>query len=264
MHPQVEKFEQLFSDGKQDTAALNTFFDELWLASDSLPRPEMRRIVDEVCEWVRLQDTLQPNYLALATFASGFTAFHEGNFETSLLKLAESRKLFTEANDEDGVYAVMVMEGTSYHTLGEMELALKHFHNAYQNLSQSNRYKIFQTICLYNLAEIYSETCHYDEALRYHQLCEKFILARDSENKNMLSRALIGIGVVYMHQKKYSLALDYLIRAFKLTEEINNLPVKARALTDLGSYYVEMGDYATAADYQRQALNIRNTMMIKS
>jgi tetratricopeptide (TPR) repeat protein len=264
MNPQVEKLEQLFIQGKNDPATLNKFYNELWLSTDSLPRPDMRRVVDEALEWTRSQVPLQPGNLALATLASGYVAFHEGNFEESLLILAEARRLFAELKDEDGIEAASVMEGCDYRTMGEMELALKHLLDSYEHLTKTKRYQPFLGFCIYMLAEIYSETGEYDEALHFHLLGEKFTLAKDTENKNLLTRVLNGIGVVYQHQKRYSLALEYLTRSLKLTEELNNLPVKARALTDLGTYYFEMGDYATATDYYQQALAIRNDMKIQN
>ncbi len=54
MNPQVEKLEQLFIQGKNNPAALNTFFNEFWLSTDSLPRPEARTLVDHVVEWNRV------------------------------------------------------------------------------------------------------------------------------------------------------------------------------------------------------------------
>ncbi len=210
------------------------------------------------------QVPLQQSNLALATLASGFEAFHEGNFEESLSILAEARRLFAGVKDEDGIEAASVMEGCDYRSLGEMELALKHLLDAYEQLSKTKRYQAFMGFCIYQLAEIYSETGEYDEALHFHQLGEKFTLAKDTENKNLLTRVLNGIGVVYRHQKRYSLSLEYLTRSLKLTEELNNLPVKARALTDLGTYYFEMGDYAAATDYYHQALAIRNDMKIQN
>ena len=263
MNVHIEKLEALFAERKHNPAALNMFFNELWLATDSLPRPEMRRVVNRVLEWSRSEVPQNLDMVALATLASGFAAYHEGNYDASLSILAEARKLFAEAKDEDGIYAAMVFEGINYRTLGEMELALKNLLDAWQNLQKTTRYVHFKAFSLYQIAEIYSDTGQYEEALRTHHLCEQLTSAGETENKNMLVRTLNGIGVVYQHQKKYALALEYLTRALQLTEELNNLPVKARALTDLGLYYFEMGDYAAAADYQQQALDIRNEMKIQ-
>jgi tetratricopeptide (TPR) repeat protein len=259
MHPQIEKLEDFFSQGKQDRAALDLFFDQLWTAADLLPRDEMRNVVNRMVEWSRVE---QGDKLARATLASGFVAFHEGNYEASLSILADARKLFEGVKDERGVYATMVIEGANYRTLGEMELALKRLLDACQNLNKSSRYKHFQCLCLHQLAEIYSETGQYDEALKFHQLCEKLTSVRETENKTILSRTLNGIGVVYRYQKKYALAFQYLERALKLTEEINNSSARARVLTDIGLYYSDMGDYTKAAEYQKQALDIRNAMCI--
>lgn len=262
MNVQIEKLQQLFEQGKQDPAALNDFFEEFWPVGDSLPRQEMRKLIDSVLNWAQVLVPPRPEVVALATTASGLASYHEGNFGASLKKFAEARKLFEDIQDEEGVFATEVGVGGCYRSLGDIELALKHLLNAAQQLPKIKRFQHIQVACLYAIGEIYSSTGQFDEALKYHQLCEKHIIDCKEKNKQMLCRVLAGVGGIYQHQKKYSLALDYLNRSLKLTEETNTMSVKARALTDLGSYYFEMGDLAAAADYQSKALAIRNEMNI--
>ena len=264
MHPQIKQLEALFSQRKIDPAAFGAFFDRLWITADLLPRNEMREIVDHAIECCSADVPLNKANLAIATFASGFVAFHEGDYHNSLSILALARELFSELNDEQGVYAVAFMEGCNYRTLGEMELAVRHLLEAHQHLQRSGCYRHFLGFCLHQLAEIYSETGQLDEALKFHQLCEKYTSAEETENKTILARTLNGIGVVYRLQKKYALALEYLGRALKLTEQINNPSARARVLTDLGIYYFEMGDYQKAAEQQQQALDIRVDMHIEN
>lgn len=263
MHPQIEKLEQLFSQGKSDPAALNKFFDNFWIAADSIPPAEKRMMINKVLEWCKAQNPVNPETLAISTLTSALVTFFEGNFEASLVITAEAHELFTKLNDTDGVYATIVHTGNCYRSLGEMELALKNLLEGYQYLSKRDRFKPFQSFSLYMLGGIYSDSAQYDEALKYFGLCEQLMLTIGEGSQAMLCRVYNGIGVVYQHQKRYSLGLEYLNRSLKLSEEMSNLPVMARGLTDIGSYYFEMGDYASAAEYQQKALKTRNELKIQ-
>lgn len=262
MHPDIEKLDKLYAQRQLSPAALTTFFDQLWVAADMLPRDELRKVVDHVLDCTNNETPFNRQDLARATLASGFVAYHEGNCQASLAILTKARELFVEIRDEQGIYATTVMEGCNYRTLGEIALALKRFLDAYQNLQNASCYRHFLGFCLHQLAEIYSETGQFDEALRFHQLCEKQTSSPETENKTILSRTLNGIGAVYRLQKKYSLAFEYLQRALELTEQINNPSAKARVLTDMGVYYFEMGDYQRAVEYQQEAMDIRKRMHI--
>lgn len=263
MNPQIEKLEQLFEQGKTNASALQTFFENFWIGADSIPHQEMRMLINKVLEWCQSENPVQPDILAVSNLTSGLVMFFEGNFESSLVAMADVREQFSKINGTDGIYATMAVDGSTYRSLGELELALKNLLEGYLYLSKINRFKAYQSYCLYMLGGIYSDTLQYEEALKYYGLCEALMLTMGEGNGAMLSRVYDGIGVVYQRQKRYSLALEFLNRSLKLTEEINNLPVMARGLTDIGSYYFEMGDYATATEYQLSALNIRKEIKIQ-
>ncbi len=108
MHPQIEKLEGLFSQRKIDPAAFGAFFDQLWIAADLLPRREMRKMTDHALECCSAEVPLNKRNMALVTLASGFVAFHEGDYHNSLSILAKARELFSELKDEQGIYAVTV------------------------------------------------------------------------------------------------------------------------------------------------------------
>jgi len=264
MHPQIEKLEQLFSQAKKNPAVFTAFFEQLWIPADALPHAELKSLVKEVVDWTRSQNPVPPDILAMSTLSFGLTEYFEGSFELCHKTGEQAWKLFEQIDDKDGVAAVMMMMGSNYRSLGELELALKSLLEGCQILAKTNRYQAFRSYGLYMLGGIYAETKQYDEALLDFGECEKVVMNLGKGNENMLSRIYNGIGVVYQCQKRYALALEYLNRSLKLTEEINSLPVKARALTDLGSYYFEMGDYVAASEYQQRALKIRTEENIQS
>jgi tetratricopeptide (TPR) repeat protein len=259
MRPEIENLDHLFAEVKEKGVSPTSFFEELWLTGGGFPQ-HILHLVDSLYEHIQSQTPVNRKDLATALLAKGFVRFHFGKLEESLQNIAESRKLFSEIKDDAGYQCATVMFGGLYRTFGEVELAVQYLFQAYEHMSKTGGHKIFLIFCTYNLAEIYSETGQYEEALRFHQLNVK--ASEEIGNRNILCRAVSGLGLVYLRQKKFSMAMEYLTEGLKLAEEMNNEAVKARALTDLGSYYFEMGDYETAIAHHRQALQLRNDLKI--
>jgi len=260
MNSKIETLENLLATARQNPASLEPFFEALWQSGGMLPTTERRSVVERAFEFIKTLSPPQQKDLALAHLALGYVAFHEGNYEKSLPDVVLARQIFSDLGDENGVQAACVMIGIDYRTLGEFELALKYLLDGYQVLSKTKEYRMYLLFCVYHLAEMYSESGEYDQALRFYNELEK--ATEEAGRMNMLARELVGIGVIYLHQKKYALSLECLQQSIKMAEEINDIPIKARALTELGIYYEVMGDFRNAIDYQKEALNIRRELKI--
>ena len=55
MHPQIERLNHLFSDGKTNVNSFNQFFEELWLAGAFWNSIEIRSVVSRMLEWTKSQ-----------------------------------------------------------------------------------------------------------------------------------------------------------------------------------------------------------------
>src|SRR4029079_15641116 len=116
-----------------------------------------------------------------------------------------AQKMFSDLNHADGIAQCSSVIGATYHTLGDIELALRYLIEADEQLTKSGAGPMFLGFCRYHLAEMYSALGKYDLSLKYHE----FVL-HDAEKQNLqglTGRSLNGIGVVYQHQKKYTIAL---------------------------------------------------------
>ncbi len=256
MHPEIEKLENLFNEVKNGNLySSGEFFSNLWLCGPSLSAASYREVAEKMYEYLKSNQTLDPSNFAFATLALSFVEFNDGKYELALKLCFEAQKLFSDLKDEDGKQICSVLIGSTYRSLGDMELAMKYLLEAYRRLTESGAHKIYLIFCTYNLAEINSENNQLDDALNYYTVAEK--LCEKIGDKGMIARVLTGMGTLCKLQKKYSIALEYLNQALKICNDANNMIVKARALTDLGNYYLETGDFENAISFHQQALAIR-------
>ncbi|MEI7801333.1 MAG: tetratricopeptide repeat protein [Bacteroidota bacterium] len=256
MHTEIEKLEHLLAETKNGNAAATTeFFNELWLCGPSLPAAAYRSVVENMYKYIKPKQAIDQMDFAFATLALAFVEFNDGKYESALNQCFQSQKLFSELKDEDGKQVCSVLIGSTYRSMGDMELSMKYLLEAYRRLSESGAQKIYMVFCSYNLAEINSENNQLEDALNYYKVAEK--LCEKIGDKGMTARVLTGMGTLCKLQKKYSLALDYLNQASKICDDAGNMIVKARVLTDLGNYYLETGDFENAINSHQQALALR-------
>ncbi len=263
MHAQSVKLLNLLAETqKNKPGAIEDYYKELWAIAPSVETAEWRDTVQIMYDLVEPKKSVEQKQFSLASLSLAYLAFNDGKFEYALQQSFIAQKLFDEIKDADGRHACSILIGSIYRTLGDVELAVKYVLEAYRKLTESGAYIIFRVFGSYMLAELYLESNQLDDALTYYKISEK--LCDEVGNKGMTARVLTGIGVLYTHQKKYSLALDNLNHAISLCDEKGNMIVKARALTELGNYYAETDDYETAVSYQQQALAIRVELEIRN
>lgn len=260
MHAGIAKLEQQLLVASKSENSFHDFFETLWQSGGTLPRVELRQVIDKATEIIQSQFSSSKKWIATATLGSGFVAFHEGHYDQSLLILTKAQQLFNELKDADGAMACNMMMGCDYRTLGELELAVKALSEAHEQLSATGAYKTFEGFCIYNLGEIYLESKQFDEAMKFQKLA--LTVCEEAGKEHMRSRIMNAIGLIYQHQKNYALALEWLNKSLLLAKEIDNKPVLARGLTDMGVYFFEMGDFNAARKNQQEALEIRELLQI--
>ncbi len=261
MDTPVEKLLRLLTDAKAHPAkSSDQFFSNVWLAGATIPASELRNIIEDYYNFIEPKQSVDRKNFSRATLALAFLEFNDGKYELALSHSFNAQKLFQEINDLDGMHACSTTIAFNYRSLGEIELAVKYLLDGLKQFSVKGDFEIFRAFGLYNLAEIYSETNQLDEALINYNLAIQ--VSEEFGHEGMTARVLAGMGTLFLHQKKYSLALDYLNQSLETCETTHSVIVKARVLTDLGNYYKETGDYQTAVSYHQQALELRESLKL--
>jgi signal transduction histidine kinase len=95
-----------------------------------------------------------------------------------------------------------------------------------------------------------------DDALLWHQ---RSIEAFNSmpEQEVGRARALSGLGLTYVAQKRYEEALTALLEALQLARRVNHRITTARTLSDLGEVFEALDNDRQALEYHTEALAIR-------
>ncbi|MEL7219679.1 MAG: tetratricopeptide repeat-containing sensor histidine kinase [Bacteroidota bacterium] len=153
---------------------------------------------------------------------------------------------------------VAAVSGTCHRSLGQREEALSAFHNVFeqfQKIPESAFQRYLHDLSVYHIAEINAELGDFVKMLETHHLFLE--LGTSSNNKDMINRALNGIGRAYLGMKDYDNCLKYLYLAEKASLQGGNLPFAARNLHDMGSVYYSMKAYENALEYFDKALEIR-------
>jgi tetratricopeptide (TPR) repeat protein len=92
----------------------------------------------------------------------------------------------------------------------------------------------------------------------YRTLLDKWLpTLRESEDKEILARALNWSGTTYHAIGDYDQALDYLQQSLSIKREIGDKAGEGSTLNNISQIYDARGDYDQALDYLQQSLQIR-------
>jgi len=256
---ELETIEQLFLKAQDyNPEAVETLFEAFWRLARRLPKKESNQLAERVYNWAKKDYELHYRILCLAEYTLAVMAWRDERYEEALSISLKSQGMFASINDEDGIACCSLLIGSTYRSLGNIELGLKYVLEANQQLEKSGKYRFYLCISCYQLGEMYSATNHHEEALRMHE--KAILLSGDAGDKIIKALALDGIAGVYMHQKKYSLVMKFLEEALALSKEGNFGDFEARVLNDIGIYYLETGNLAESLNYINQAHAIREKL----
>ena len=193
--------------------------------------------------------------LPFVKYLRALNSFFAEDYESMMPIVFASKELFTQQNNLDGMALCSSMIGSVYRTLGNKDLALKELWEGHEQLKKSGAYPHNYMACSYQIASLYVEMNHLADALPLFESTLK--LAEEFKNVIWINNAQHGIGKVYLIQKDYSKAKDFLERGLASVESFNIPNFTATSLTDLATYYYETVDYAKAEELSTKALLIR-------
>ena len=236
-------------------AYINIYFSSISDVFPLLTKAEQRKTAQEFHKWGKENAASQPLKFCYAQLLLAMNCFMHDEHEAALHLAATTGKLFEKLNDPDGSALSSALMGGIYRTLGNVELALRTLWESYVQLKRSEVYSHFLSACTFNMAHIYLEMQNYEEALRMfdimHEQCEK------TNDRFWCGYALHGLSKVYLLQKKYPGAKQFLEKAMLIAQEENNQLGISNCITELANFYFQTGDLAEAEQMHKRALAIR-------
>ena len=262
--PLIQKLKGFFEEiTKGNYSARDPFFETIWVNFTNLAHnTEVNPLFHQIEQWAYANEKEHPDFLARFNLTMGGIEFLGDNYDRAQTYLNKAHETFSALKDEDGLAATSLSMGFNYRGIGELDMALKYGLPGMTRLEHSGGFKMFLIIGYYWIGGIYTDTGHCDEALDLFRKGLEVDFPAGLEN--MDARLTNGIAGVYMKQKKYSLALEYYLKALDRCETTTERTFKARGLTDLGDYYLKMGNYPEAIRYNEEALAIRRQMKIQN
>lgn len=252
----TEKIEDLFTQVKKcPNDQISHYFETILETYPLLPKKEKKEIAESFYKWVSEHASSNQLKLAYANYMLAFNEFFDEKYDATLLICNESQKLFTEQNEANGVAICSSLQGATYRTLGNVDMALNALWEAHDQLNRSKIFSHNLMACSYQIASIYVENKNFEEAFPlFKTTLEK---AEKLQNQIWIVNALHGLGKVFLKQKKYLEAKEYLEKAVNIAEKVNNPLFISTSLTDLANYYYESDNYDLAEQKHLQALAIR-------
>jgi serine phosphatase RsbU (regulator of sigma subunit) len=223
----------------------------------------------------KLDDALKYYYEGLTYCEKYKLYFDEGNLYNSIAIIFQRKKEFRKAisNYYKAIKAYQleekgqVAEYTMYSNIGgvyegmEMHDSALYFVNkAYEfNLKNNKKKKLGYNYA--TLSEIYFALKDYKHAEEFSQKC--IAIAREFNDRFILSQILTSLGNQRLALKKYKEALESLNEAIDMAKESGELEVLSEAHRTMSDVYKEMGDYKKALDYRLVYQTYKDSMFNK-
>lgn len=182
-----------------------------------------------------------------------FVHYIRSDFRTALSECIEALQLAAgDAEAECRARSVLAMVHWS---LGNYEEALKNGDRAIELLDRLGD-RVTSAFALAVKGGILLSLGQPEEALAWHQRSIEAFKSIPTELVGR-ARALSGLGLTYLAQKRYDEALAALVEALQLARSANHRITTARILNDLGEVFEALEDDTQALEYHNEALGIR-------
>src|SRR4030095_8425921 len=188
---------------------------EISLAS----KEEQNEKVEELFRWTFEHAAEHPTRFYYANCLRALHIFLNEKHEPALLLILETKKNFDELNDRVGAGCCLILMGCIYHTLGNVDLALKTILEGTREFKPGTCPHILAAGYCY-LGNIYFQRGNIDEAIRYFK--DTAELAEKTQDLIWMNYALHGLGKVYLFQRKFPEAKQCFEEALIHAEENKN------------------------------------------
>jgi signal transduction histidine kinase len=182
-----------------------------------------------------------------------FVHYIRADFRTALAECIDA--LHLAAGDVEAECRARSVLAMVHWSLGNYEEALKNGEQAIELLHRLDD-RVGRAFALTVKGNILLSLGQTEEALVWHQRSIEEFMAMPHEHVGR-ARALSGLGLTYLTQRRYSDALATLTEALKLARDANHRITIARILNDLGEVFEALDDNEQALQYHNEALGIR-------
>ena len=224
-----------------------------WQLRDSEQWDRMLALADEARS-LSEQGGFAPG-IPRALAVRAFVHYIRSDFESAVHEGIEALQL--SPGDDEAESSARSVLALVHWTLGNYEEALRNSDRSIQLLELLDE-RASKAFAFAVKGGILLSLGQLDEALAWHQ--------RSIESFNSLAeevagraRALSGLGLTYLAQKRYEEALPPLLEALELVRRANNRITTARTLNDLGEAFEALENDTQALHYHTEALEIRQT-----
>jgi signal transduction histidine kinase len=222
-----------------------------WQLRESEQWDRMMALADEARELSEKSGFAQGIPRAIAIRA--FVHYIHSDFASAVSECIEALRL--SAGDPETESRARSVLALVHWTLGNYEEALRNSDKSIQLLDALDE-QVSKAFAYAVKGGILLSLGQLDEALAWH---ERSIDSFNTVAEEVAgrARALSGLGLTYLAQKRYEDALPPLFEALELVRRANNRITMARTLNDLGEAFEALDNDSQALHYHTEALEIR-------
>lgn len=188
-----------------------------------------------------------------ALAVEAFVHYIRSDFKTALAECIEALRLAGgDAEAEARTRGVLALVHWS---LGNYEEALRNSDQSIELLDRPGE-EVPKAFAYAVKGGILLSVGELDEALAWHQRSIEVFQSKPDELVGK-ARALSGLGLTFLAQKRYEESLSALLEALALARRVDNRATTARALSDVGEAFEALGDDDQALQFHTEALEIR-------
>lgn len=160
------------------------------------------------------------SYLGIALLNAGDDHLENSQLDKAMSLFLESRTLFNELNDPEGLYFALGNIGMIYAKQGKPALAEANMNEAIAILEEIESYNAIPTF-LAELAAIYLEKNDFEQALKYAQ--QSLEISNKYDLKEQISAAHQSLSEIYEHFEQPTASLFHFKEHIRFRDSVNNI-----------------------------------------
>lgn len=171
--------------------------------------------------------------------------------------ICAARNIFSQANNEDGLYLSENNMGLYYSNIGSYEKALPNFMNAL-HIAVEKKDLIRQAHTMTHIGLTYSDMGYFAESLKWAEKSLK--KAQKSGDKQSESASHNNIAIVYQETGNTKSAFEHINRALNISRNIGDKFGMGSILNNAGAVSFYLGEGDKALYYFKESLEIRRNI----
>lgn len=179
----------------------------------------------------------------------------EGNYDLSMSRLQEARKLAEPGGDRDALYDIVQNMSLLMSSRGDYVQALSYAQTCLAYAREMKNKRVTSHTFSY-LGEVYTLLGDYPRAHASFDEALQVMSPAEPSDIDLRGHAVSGKAAVYVKQGDYARALELLGQALSIAEGLNSPPNTAELLNRTAEVYLNLGDSARALETYNRALEL--------